>query len=118
MPRLIVTHSLIVVLSPISAVVSSPRYFRSWGIADITAPGKIVQFLPILAPSIMVTLEPIHVPSPIKTSLLMVVNGSTTTFFAIFAPGWTYAKGWFISYFLKLIEPLVLLQLPNACLKK
>ena len=82
-----VTHSLIVVLSPISAVVSSPLYFKSCGIAEITAPGKIVQFFPILAPSIIVTLGPIQVPSPIITSLLIVVNGSITTFFAIFAPG-------------------------------
>src|SRR5690606_31644109 len=29
----------------------------------------------------------------------MVVNGSITTFLAIFAPGWTYASGWFISLF-------------------
>ena len=41
--------------------------FRSWGMAAITAPGKMRQFFPILAPSIMVTLLPIQVPSPIST---------------------------------------------------
>ena len=33
---------------------------------------------------------------PLATKLLQkgyYVKGSTTTFFAIFAPGWTYAKG-------------------------
>jgi hypothetical protein len=53
----------------------------------MTDPGKILQFFPILAPSIMVTLDPIHEPSPITTLLLMVVKGSMTTFFAILAPG-------------------------------
>ena len=42
----------------------------------------------IVLPSIMVTLEPIQVPSPMVTLLWIVVKGSTTTFFAIFAPGW------------------------------
>src|SRR5690554_3727282 len=96
-PLLIVTNSLIVVPSPISTVVSSSLNLRSCGIADITAPGKILQFLPMRAPSIMVTLLPIQVPSPITTLLWIVVNGSITTFLAIFAPGWTYASGWFIS---------------------
>ena len=82
-----VTHSLITVLSPISAVVSSPLNFKSCGTPEITAPGYIEQFFPILAPSIIVTLEPIHVPSPIITSLPIVVNGSITTVFAILAAG-------------------------------
>ena len=62
------------------ADVYSPSNFKSWGIADMTVPGKILQFLPILAPSMMVTLEPIQVPSPISTSPAMVVKGSTITF--------------------------------------
>ncbi len=84
-PLLIVTHSLIVTLSPISTVVSSSSNFKSWGIAEITEPGKILQFLPILAPSIIVTLDPIQVPEPITTLLCIVVKGSITTFLAIFA---------------------------------
>jgi len=68
-PRLRVTHSLIIVLSPIVTVEASPLYFISWGGAETTAPGNIRQFLPIRAPSMMVTFEPIQVPSPITTSL-------------------------------------------------
>src|SRR5476651_1115414 len=64
--------------------------------AEITAPGKIRQFLPMRAPSIMVTLDPIHVPSPISTSLCMVTKGSITTLSAILACGCIYAKGWII----------------------
>ena len=62
-PLFIVTHSLITVLSPISAVVSSPSNFKSFGTQEITAPGNIEQFFPILATSKIVTLDPIHVPS-------------------------------------------------------
>ena len=78
-----------VVLSPISQSESSPSNFKSCGLPEITEPGYIKQFFPILAPSIMVTFDPTHVPSPISTLLLIVENGSTTTFLAIFAPGWT-----------------------------
>ena len=49
-PRLIVTFSRIRLLSPISAVDSSPRNLRSCGMAPITAPGKIVFPLPIREP--------------------------------------------------------------------
>jgi len=34
-----------VVLSPISTLVTSPSNFRSCGAAEMTAPGKILQFL-------------------------------------------------------------------------
>ena len=68
-PLFTVTNSLIVVLSPIIANESSPPNFKSCGIAEITAPGKILQFFPMRAPSIIVTLEPIQVPSPISTLL-------------------------------------------------
>ena len=44
-PLLIVTNSRTVTLSPISTVVGSPLYLRSWGAAAITAPGKMLQFL-------------------------------------------------------------------------
>ena len=57
-----------VVLSPMCVVVYSPLYLRSCETAEITAPGKILQFFPILAPSIITTLAPIQVPSPISTS--------------------------------------------------
>ena len=39
------------------------------------------------APSMMETLDPIHVPSPISTSPSIDVNGSITTFLAILAFG-------------------------------
>ena len=84
-PLLIVTNSRIVVLSPISTVLSSPANFKSWGTAPITAPGKIVQFLPILVPSKIVAFEPILEPSSMTTFLSMVTNGSITTLGAIFA---------------------------------
>src|SRR5258708_5819812 len=89
-----------VVLSPMLTVLCSPRYFRSWGGADITAPGKIRQFFPIRAPSIIVALEPIHVPSPISTSLWIVTKGSIVTLSAILAWGCIYAKGCIMLLFL------------------
>ncbi len=49
-PRLIVTHSRIVELSPITAVVTSPPNFKSCGMAEMTAPGNIYTFLPMRAP--------------------------------------------------------------------
>ena len=96
---LTVTHSLIVVLFPIIVNESSPSNFKSWGTAEITAPGKILQFSPIRAPSIIVTFDPIQVPEAISTFLWIVAKGSMTTFLAILASGWIYAKGWFIIYF-------------------
>src|SRR5476651_1513979 len=95
-PRLRVTHSRITVLSPTDTVLCSPLYFKSCGGADITAPGKIRQFLPMRAPSIMVLFDPTQVPSPISTSLWMVTNGSITTLSAILACGCIYANGWII----------------------
>src|SRR5690606_33472294 len=86
-PLLMVTHSLMVVLLPISTVDSSPWNFRSWGMADITAPGNILQFFPIFAPGYMVTLEPIQVPSPISTPSWIEVNASIVTFF----PMWVFS---------------------------
>src|SRR3954468_12337832 len=101
------------VLSPTETVLCSPRYFRSCGGADITAPGKIRQFLPMRAPSIIVVFEPIQVPSPTSTSLWMVTNGSITTLSAILACGCIYANGWImlrgIFVFLQ-FGPSVLLQ--------
>ena len=83
MPLFIVTNSLIVTLSPILTIVFSLSNFKSCGIAEITAPGKILQFFPIRAPSIIVTFDPIHDPSPITTFLSMFTKGSITTFDAI-----------------------------------
>ena len=74
-------------LSPISAVVISSSNFKSCGIAEITDPGKILQFFPILAPLNMVTFGPIQVPSPISTLLWMVVKDSIITSFPILASG-------------------------------
>ena len=55
--------------------------------AEITAPGKILQLFPILAPSIIVTLEPIQHPSPISTSSLILTNDSIFTPLPILALG-------------------------------
>src|SRR5688572_6191514 len=93
LPLLTVTNSRIVVLSPISTVVGSFSNLRSCGIAAMTAPGKIRQFLPTRAPSIMVTLLPIQVPSPISTFWCMTLNGSTFTLVASLAFGWMYVWG-------------------------
>ena len=49
------------------------------GTAEITAPGKILQFFPICAPSKIVTFDPMRVPSSITTFLSMVTKGSITT---------------------------------------
>ncbi len=91
-PRLTVAHSRIVVLSPISTVVSSPLNLRSCGIPDTTADGNILQFFPILAPFIIVALGPIQVPSPITTFPAMYANGSTVTSLPSMASGWIKAK--------------------------
>src|ERR1700744_2652770 len=99
-PRLRVTHSRMVVLSPTLTVLCSPRYLRSCGGADITAPGNIRQFFPIRAPSIMVAFEPTQVPSPISTSLWIVTKGSMVTLSAILACGCIYAKGCIMLLFL------------------
>ncbi len=86
-PLFTVTNSRIIVLSPIIAKVSSPRYFKSCGMAEITALGKICTFFPIRAPLIMHALEPIHVLSPISTFSWITTNGSIVTFLPIFAFG-------------------------------
>ena len=102
-------------------MVSSPLNFKSCGTAEITEPGKIETFFPILAPLIIVTLDPIHVPSPMTTSLSIEVKGSTTTFFAIFAPGCIYESGLihYASDFLIILAnnsaSLVNLPSTNAC---
>ena len=82
-----VTHSRMVVLSPISAVESSPLNFKSCGTAEITEPINIYQFFPIRPPSIILSFYPILFPSPISTFLSMVLKGSMTTFLAITALG-------------------------------
>ena len=66
----------------------SPWYFRSWGTAETTAPGKILQFLPMRAPSMMVALGPTQVPEPISTSSPIQANGSILTSSAMRAFGW------------------------------
>jgi hypothetical protein len=76
-----------VLLSPISTVLYSPRNFKSCGIAPNTAPGKILQFFPIRVPGKIVTPDPILEPSPITTSWSIVTKGSITTLSATFASG-------------------------------
>src|SRR3954464_2472294 len=88
-----VTYSLIVVLSPISAVVDSPAYLRSCGIAPMTAPGNMRQFLPMREPLKTVTCGMMCVPASITTSPYTTENASMVTFDAIFAFGSTCAKG-------------------------
>ena len=92
-PRLIVTFSRIRLLSPISAVDSSPRNLRSCGMAPITAPGKIVFPLPIREPYKILALAIILLLSPITTFLSINTKGAISTFSPILASGWIYAKG-------------------------
>ena len=86
-PRLMVTFSRIRLLSPISAVLSSPLNFKSCGIAPITAPGKIVFPLPIREPYRMLALAIILLLSPMTTFLSMYTKGAISTFSPIFASG-------------------------------
>src|ERR1700693_435540 len=118
-PRLSVTHSRRVVLSPTVTVLCSPRYFKSCGGAEITAPGKIRQFLPIRAPSMMVLFDPIQVPSPTSTSLCMVTNGSITTLSAILACGCMYANGWImLLQFFVFLQSVPSVQLQQLCVRQ
>ncbi len=73
--------------------------FQVLGNSGDTCSRKIRQFLPIRAPSKMVTFDPIQVPSPISTFLWITAKGSITTLGAIFASGWTYASGCIIRSF-------------------
>src|SRR5690625_1114949 len=91
------------VLSPIKVRVSSPSYFKSYDSADITVPGKILQFLTIRAPSIIVTFGPTQVPSPISTLAEIELKGSIIAESAIFASGWIYAKLCFMVFILNFI---------------
>ena len=86
-PRLTVTFSRMILLSPISAVLSSPLNFKSWGIAPITAPGKMVFPLPMRAPYRMLTFAIILLLSPITTFLSMKTKGAISTFSPILASG-------------------------------
>src|SRR5271165_4031994 len=118
-PRLRVTHSRMMVLSPTVTVHCSPRYFKSCGGAEITAPGKMRQFLPMRAPSMIVLLEPIQVPSPTSTSLCMVTKGSITTLSAILAWGCIYAKGWIMLLrFFAFLQFVQLVQLLLQCVRQ
>jgi hypothetical protein len=78
-----VTHSLIVQLSPIIAKDSSPPNFKSCGTAEITAPGNILQFFSYSCAFHYGNIRSYPVPSPI-TTLLWIVKGSMTTFFGDF----------------------------------
>src|SRR5689334_22759 len=59
----------------------------------MTAPGNILQCLPIRDPLNMVTLGIMCVPSPTSTSPYTTENASMVTLFAIFAFGSTCANG-------------------------
>src|SRR5690554_4458767 len=91
-PRFTVTHSLIVVLSPMIAVVSSPLNLRSCGIPETVAWGKITQFLPTRAPASTVAWAITRVPSPISVFSSTYAKGSTITFSPRMASGCTNAK--------------------------
>ncbi len=98
-PRLMVTFSRMVLLSPISAVVSSPRNFKSWGIAPITAPGKMVLPFPMREPYSILALGMIVLLSPITTFLSINTKGPISTFSPIFASGCIYANGLIMLFF-------------------
>ena len=93
-PLFTVTHSRITLRSPIWTKESSSENFKSCGIALITEPGKILQFLPISVPEQMTTLFPIHVLSLIWTFGSIIENGPIKTFFPIFESELIIAEGW------------------------
>jgi hypothetical protein len=92
-PRLIVVYSRIVVPSPISTVVCSPLYLRSWGSPPKTVPtptftphpsmtlrsrmarGAITHPSPTLQPSPTMAYAPISTPSPISADESMSAVG-------------------------------------------
>ena len=80
-PRLTVTFSRIIVLSPMEVSVFSPVNFRSWGISPMLQLLKIWLFLPILVPLQIVVKLPIIVLSPIETSSSITEKGPTETLF-------------------------------------
>src|SRR6202012_723025 len=92
-PLLTVTHSRMVVLSPMTASVSSPTNLRSWGTALMTAPGKMLHFLPMRAPSMMMAWDMMWVPSPISTFSVTTAKASMVTLGPILALGCTWANG-------------------------
>src|SRR5262245_47651104 len=93
-PRLIVTDSRIVLSSPITASVRSPLYFKSCGIAPITANGKIVLRAPIVVQPSTTTWLRSFEPGPILTCGPTMHHGPTSTSRASSAPGWMIAVGW------------------------
>jgi len=78
-PLFTVAHSLTVVLSPNSAVDSSPRNFRSLRDPGYYGRRKDSAIPAILAPSSIVEFGPIQVPSPITTLPDIYAKGSITT---------------------------------------
>ena len=66
-PGLMVTYSLILLLSPISRLVSSPLNFKSCGSFPIEEKGYILLFLPIFVLPIMLTWDWISELSYIST---------------------------------------------------
>lgn len=107
-PRLIVTFSRILLLSPIIAVVSSPLNLRSWGMALITAPGKKMLPRPMRAPLRTVTLFINTLLSPISTFLSIKQKAPISQSFPIFASGSMYARGliWLILFQLECAQLL------------
>ena len=96
-PRLSVTFSRTMLLSPISRVVSSPTNLRSWGIPPTTAPWCILLLLPIRVPLSTDACAMMWQLSPITTLSSMYTNGSTVQFSPSFAPGCMYANGLIIA---------------------
>lgn len=92
-PRLIVVYSRIVVPSPISTVVCSPRNFRSWGSPPSTVPVPTFTLAARITLRSSVARGAITQPSPIVHPSPMIANGPISTSAPIVASGLTMAVG-------------------------
>src|SRR5690242_8850059 len=93
-PRLMVTYSRNVFLSPISRVVGSPRYLRSCGTPPMDENGKKRLPLPIVVCPEITACEWTWLPGPIRTCAPITAYGPTSQDGSSCAPGSTTAVGW------------------------
>ena len=96
-PRFTVANSRTMFPSPISTHDSSPRNFRSCGIAPTEANEWMRFPFPIRTWDSMTACDPTVVPSPIVTFGPITANGPTVTSFPSSAPGSMMAVGWIMS---------------------
>jgi hypothetical protein len=93
-PAWIDTYSRITLPSPMTVVVGSPPYLRSWGISPIELNWKIRLRAPIVVCPVTTACGPITVPAPTLTCGPTTENAPTSTSAASSAAGSTSAVGW------------------------